>query len=174
MIAQRDEFYLAGKVLRWHTNFGVYPQTIADHSHGVLALILQWHPEPPLELIKAATFHDHGEIAVGDIKSPAKLANPTLADEAAKAEWLALQRSLPLHCSWLNEPMPEGSEEWLKWADAQEALLFLEQCQQKQFLPVAEFQQLRHVARGRAKIISDWLRKEGHSERAEDFSRRYA
>lgn len=112
--------YLAGKVQRWHTVPSVPPQTIADHAHGVLALILLHHPEPSLNLLKAAAFHDHSEYVTGDIPAPIKRDHPELREMIKKIE----NEVFPT----IGLDIPDLTEEealWLKWADVEEAYLYV-------------------------------------------------
>lgn len=85
--------WLAGSTHRWHTN-PVYCATgdrVDGHSARVAVLILQFMPDAPAALLRAAIVHDLGENAVGDIASPVKWKNPALyaAAEVLEAEALA-------------------------------------------------------------------------------------
>lgn len=131
-----SEQYLAGKVRRWHTHHSL-TQTVADHSHGVAMLLLQRHPSPSLDLIKAALMHDLAEYITGDIPSPAKREFIQLGRAADEAEVVAFKRlklSVP-HLSYIDEM-------WLKWADYQEALLFLKRCST---METDEYGRLQHL-----------------------------
>lgn len=118
-----SKMYLAGKVSRWHTEPRVPPQTIADHCHGVLSLLMLNCPPEEINghLVFAAMFHDHGEKFVGDVRSPAKAKSPSLKEELDKAEKQAMGEHLGMS-------MPELTERenlWLKWADRFESLMYL-------------------------------------------------
>lgn len=69
----------AGFVRRWHTNFDLCDTVDYDAGHQgrVVILILSFFPEAASRnlLIRAVT-HDQGEVAVGDVASPAKNAQP--------------------------------------------------------------------------------------------------
>lgn len=85
--------WLAASTRRWHTN-PVYAATndrVDAHSGRVGILILQFMPDAPAGLLRAAIVHDLGENAVGDIASPVKRKNPDLyaAVEALEVEALA-------------------------------------------------------------------------------------
>ena len=84
--------WLAGSTHRWHTN-PIYAATrdrVDGHSARVAVLILQFKPEAPVELLRAAITHDLGENAVGDLASPVKWRNPGLYAALAALEAEAL------------------------------------------------------------------------------------
>lgn len=145
-----NKHYLSGKVTRWHTNFGVYPQTNADHQHGVANLILEYHPEPSLNLLKAALNHDVGEYGVGDVKSPAKKKNSKLKDLLDEVERDYRTEISPIR---LTFGLDDQEKLWLAWADSQEALFFLDECQQKQFIPEEEYKSLLIGCRKKAQDL---------------------
>ena len=62
--------YPAGRVVRFHTIGGT--QTVADHSWGVVMLLFKLHPNPSIDLLKAAAYHDAPEQMTGDVPYPAK------------------------------------------------------------------------------------------------------
>lgn len=86
--------WLAGSTHRWHTNplFAASGDRVDGHSARVAILILQFMPDAPAELLRAAVVHDLGENAVGDLASPVKRRNPGLYAEleALEAEALAV------------------------------------------------------------------------------------
>ena len=85
--------WLAASTHRWHTNpiFAATRDRVDAHSGRVGILILQFMPDAPAELLRAAIVHDLGENSVGDIASPIKRSNPDLyaAIEAIEADALA-------------------------------------------------------------------------------------
>jgi len=84
--------WLAGSTHRWHTN-PIYAATrdrVDGHSARVAVLILQFMPDAPVELLRAAITHDLGENAVGDLASPVKWRNPALYAALAALEAEAL------------------------------------------------------------------------------------
>lgn len=110
--------YRAGKVRRWHTHHSM-TQTVADHSHGVALIIINEHPNPSTNLLKAAIVHDLGEWLSGDLPSYGKVANPKLKEVAGAAEASGLDH--------LGLAMPDLNKEeklWLKYADLKELYLF--------------------------------------------------
>lgn len=80
--------YYAGKVLRWHSNpaVSVVRQTNADHVAGCLTLLFMLVPEPSIDLVRAITFHDHGERWTGDLSNTFKSAHPEAASRHADIE----------------------------------------------------------------------------------------
>jgi 5'-deoxynucleotidase YfbR-like HD superfamily hydrolase len=120
MAGGTSPIYRAGKVRRWHTHNSLN-QTVADHSHGVIMLILLNHPDPSVSLLRAAAFHDMGELMVGDVPTYSKRASVTLRNELEKLEGEALAK--------MGIPMPDLTEDeqlWLKWADLTELVNFVE------------------------------------------------
>ena len=57
------------KVKRWHTLTNVKEQTVADHSWGVVSIILDVWPNSSIALITFALWHDVPEFAIGDTKN---------------------------------------------------------------------------------------------------------
>ena len=51
---------------------------VAEHVGHGLTLLLMLHPGPSVDLIRAWTFHDTGELKTGDIPAPTKWASPAL------------------------------------------------------------------------------------------------
>lgn len=90
---RRPSPWLAGSTHRWHTNpiLAGTRDRVDGHSGRVAILILQFRPNAPADLLRAAVVHDLGENAVGDIASPVKWQNPDLyaAVEALEASALA-------------------------------------------------------------------------------------
>ena len=114
--------YLSGKVRRWHTHHDL-TQTNADHSWGVAMVLLHIHPNPSMQLIKAALEHDCGEYLTGDTPGYAKIASQVLKEELDRLEVAAMQQ--------LGFDFPHLELEdahWLSLADAIEAILFVRHC----------------------------------------------
>jgi 5'-deoxynucleotidase YfbR-like HD superfamily hydrolase len=84
--------YRAGSVRRYHTALHLQQQDVASHSWGVLAILLYIEPWPSVALMKAAVYHDVGEVVTGDIPAPFKWDNPKLAKALAEAEAKAEER----------------------------------------------------------------------------------
>lgn len=68
-----DQLLNAAYVRRFHTlREQQESQTIGEHSFGVALIICKLHPNPSVELVKAALYHDLAESELGDVPSPAK------------------------------------------------------------------------------------------------------
>jgi hypothetical protein len=92
----RDEAWLAGRTLRWHThpvmNNAVW-QTVADHSWGVVTLMLKLWPDSRIEAVTAAHRHDTGERSSGaDVSWSAKQRWPAVFAQVAVIEAQERQR----------------------------------------------------------------------------------
>lgn len=112
--------YASGSVRRYHANPWLAPlgQTNADHQGRCVQLILMLHPSPSIELLRAAAFHDAGEIVVGDLPGPFKRANVLLAELHAQAEQAALA---DLGLADLYAGLTETDAAWLQLVDRLEA-----------------------------------------------------
>lgn len=114
--------YEAGQVNRYHTNpvMARTPQTNADHSWGVVAILIDLlEGNVSRNLLLAAILHDADEILGGDLPYPVKKANPEFAkDHAELTQRMAADHGFP--------PVPELTEEeakWLHFADRLECQL---------------------------------------------------
>lgn len=76
----------SGHVRRWHTIRTITQQTVAEHSGQALTLLLQLHPDPSFNLIRALLWHDSAERVVGDVPSPALRADIVYRDAYEHAE----------------------------------------------------------------------------------------
>lgn len=113
----------AGQVVRYHTNpiLWRFGQTNADHTHGVIMIILKLHPNPSRNLLAAATVHDSGERWAGDLSYPFKRANPEAAAQHAVTELrLAIENGIPQFEITLEE------KQWLFFADKLESYLYVQ------------------------------------------------
>lgn len=70
-----NKFYLSGYVKRWHTEPTIRPQTLAEHSFGMLQLCLKTHPNPSKELLSAIICHDLHESLWADASFESKQEN---------------------------------------------------------------------------------------------------
>ena len=83
--------YLAAMVRRWHVNPHLNQSGQTLGHHGAAAAIIAHALWPgDAELLWACIAHDLGEIATGDVPSPAKRANPELALMLVSIEAAAL------------------------------------------------------------------------------------
>lgn len=113
LMLQRD----AAAVQRYHTKRTHRSQTLADHTYGVMQIMVYVDPEVSAEALVAAMFHDLPEVVTGDIPATAKQKHPRL-----KAELDAVERSVDAN---LRSPLsaPCSAEQALvKWADTYELI----------------------------------------------------
>jgi len=116
-----QNIYESGRVLRYHANpwMSIFGQTDADHQWGCAALLFKLHPNPSIQLIKAAIFHDAGERWAGDMPYPAKIAAPEVAEAHGVVEHqMAADAGVPTYHLSDNEQL------WLKFADRLESHFF--------------------------------------------------
>lgn len=112
------EFLKAGKVRRYHTIPDVAPsQTVAEHTFNVMLILLVFHPDPSVKLLRAAAYHDLAERWTGDIPATVKWAAPGLADCLSQIEADVEQRLE------LAVDLPAPQVPWLKAADILELIL---------------------------------------------------
>ena len=99
-------------IKRWALMFCVKPENVAEHSHQVaivahlLAVIKNQKFAGNINADKVATvalYHEASETRFGDIVSPTKYANPEIAREFKKIEYLAEKQCL--------ESLPEEFQE---------------------------------------------------------------
>lgn len=115
--------YHAGQVTRYHTNPRIarLGQNNAEHQWGVAVIIDQLHPNPSVNLYRAAIRHDGGELGAGDLAYPFKRSNPDFAAEHERLERLEAIR--------IGLGMPELTPEekdWLAMADRLESILYVQ------------------------------------------------
>lgn len=116
------KIFRAGRVNRWHTNPDLAHTNDRIDGHGarVARIILALHPDPSLDLIRAALIHDDGESVVGDVKAPFKDDRPDIADALADAEGEAVE------AIWGRGYVVERIDgaAWLKFADRLDAYMW--------------------------------------------------
>lgn len=104
------EMWRNGQVVRKHTMENIRAENDAEHTWGVVMLLIAAWPEVPARVIKMAVIHDCGERATGDMPGPTKWANPVLGDEMDRVEKQHIMDTMPQHlCVAYNEMKPE---EW--------------------------------------------------------------
>lgn len=91
------EAWRNGQVVRKHTMENIRAENTAEHTWGLIMLLMVAWPNVPMRIIKAAQIHDSGERATGDMPGPTKWANPVLSDEMDKLEREHMLDSLPKH-----------------------------------------------------------------------------
>lgn len=113
----RDHAYLrtAGAVKRMHT-IRMRGQTLAEHSWGVIMLILAVDPLASGSLLAAAAVHDLPEFRTGDTPATAKWDYPELEQilRSIEQKWYA-----EYDLDYLNN-LSEEERKLLKWADRAE------------------------------------------------------
>jgi HD domain len=75
-----------GDVKRYHTFPIIGEQKVSAHTFNVLLFIMQYHPEPSMDLIKAALYHDLAEYDTGDTPANVKWKFPMLLASLENAE----------------------------------------------------------------------------------------
>lgn len=81
-----NTIYRAGTVTRYHTRDMIRQQNIAEHSWGVLAIILHINPSPSVRLVRAAVHHDLPEFITGDLPATLKWQYPELSEKLEMIE----------------------------------------------------------------------------------------
>jgi 5'-deoxynucleotidase len=116
------EVWSAGRVKRYHIHHLNSPQSVADHTFGVAAIVSILWPYSSVELLRAAIFHDIAEKFTGDMPGPVKREYPELKKLMDDAERVVMLRMglIKYHEDSLS---PEDRKK-LKAADYMEALLF--------------------------------------------------
>lgn len=116
-------FREAGAIKRSHTVRTLMERSVAEHSHGVIMILLEiyrahGHELPSAGLLAAAACHDLSEIETGDIPAPSKWKHNALriAAHDASSQWEA---DHDMHFTLMNEEMV-----LLAWADAVDFALF--------------------------------------------------
>lgn len=117
-----EYLYSSGGTRRYH-NRPKLDQNVKEHSWGVAVIIISLHPNPSVNLLKAAVLHDASETVFGDFLSPAKNAFPLLKELDIKCNdlfWEDIFKKYGVKYPDLNE------EEivWLNYADIYECYLF--------------------------------------------------
>lgn len=113
------ELYEASRLFRWHTHQLPISQNLADHSYGVALIISIMHPNPSVNLLKAALWHDLHESRLGDWPFTAKEESPSLREfEKAYEQKFRMEMGI--------EYKLEADEQlWLTFADRLESFYFL-------------------------------------------------
>jgi len=106
----------AGRIDRWHAHPTLHPQTVADHTYGVMQWLRCVVPEVALSknLMLAALDHDVAEYWTGDIPYTAKRMYPDLQKAISEAE-IDIHERLNATYNLIKEEMG-----WLKFADLTE------------------------------------------------------
>jgi len=107
--------------MRWHTHprMAGTGDRLDGHHARVAQIILQFHHDPSVDLLRAALTHDAGEMDVGDIPSGMKRDMPDVAERLARVE--AVSRDT---IAGTFPDLSESDQTWLRWADRLDAYLF--------------------------------------------------
>jgi len=141
------KLWLSGRVMRWHTHprMAGTGDRLDGHHARVAQIILQFHHDPSVDLLRAALTHDAGEMDVGDIPSGMKRDMPDVAERLARVE--AVSRDT---IAGTFPDLSESGQTWLRWADRLDAYLFAqhngEDMQSKEWrLALEEIARLEHI-----------------------------
>jgi len=113
--------WLSGRVLRWHTNprMAGTGDRLDGHHARVAQIILQFHHDPSVALLRAALTHDAGEFIVGDLPGDMKRQMPDVAERHALVEAVARDT-----IAGVFPDLSESDQTWLRWADRLDAYLW--------------------------------------------------
>jgi 5'-deoxynucleotidase YfbR-like HD superfamily hydrolase len=97
------EAWRNGQTVRKHTMENIRAENVAEHTWGLIMLLMVAWPNAPSRFLFAAQIHDSGERATGDMPGPTKWANPELGALMDEAERRHMDDTLPKHlCRWLD------------------------------------------------------------------------
>lgn len=116
-----ENIFESGRTRRYHANPQLchFNQTTADHSWGVVAVLLHIHPNPTVNLLAHAIFHDSGERWAGDLPYPFKQQAPQITKAHEQIEHqLAEDNGIPVY------PLTPEEYRWLNLADRLESYLW--------------------------------------------------
>lgn len=117
-----EYLYSSGGTRRYHNRPKV-DQNIKEHSWGVALTIITLHPDPSVNLLKAATLHDCSEKVYGDFLSPAKVAFPELRELDKKCNDL-FWKDIANREGMSYPELTDEEQLWLDFADRYECYLF--------------------------------------------------
>lgn len=117
-----EYLYSSGGTRRYHNRPKVN-QNVKEHSWGVALIIITLHPNPSVNLLKAATLHDCSETKYGDFLSPGKVAFPELRELDKKCNDL-FWKDISDHEGMYYPELNEEEQLWLDFADRYECYLF--------------------------------------------------
>jgi 5'-deoxynucleotidase YfbR-like HD superfamily hydrolase len=89
------EGWQAARVVRKHTLPHIRQENIAEHTWGVLHILLSIYPNAPAIIVKGALYHDLGEHKSGDIPGDFKADNPEIRGHTERYELEAAKRVVP-------------------------------------------------------------------------------
>lgn len=78
---------VGGRVKRWHTVQTLKEETVAQHTYGVISMLVDLcNGKPSAKLLMAALYHDIAEQFTGDIPATTKWNYPEIATAIKNAE----------------------------------------------------------------------------------------
>lgn len=89
--------WTAGQVTRKHTMFNIRPEVIAEHTWGVVSLIMWCWPAVPAHVLYYAQHHDFGEDKTGDMPGNVKWASAEFTEQLERLERESQEQRLPPH-----------------------------------------------------------------------------
>ncbi len=107
-----------GAVRRYHTRTTIGHQSVAEHSWGVAAIILEICENPSRRLIEAAIYHDVAEYDTGDVPAQVKRV------AAIRGPMLAFEADVE-HDLGIDVELTEDEGAILKFADTMELLFYV-------------------------------------------------
>lgn len=107
-------------VKRWHTERIIGEQTVGQHSHDALNLLLVLHPNPTSMLIRAVAWHDKAEYRSGDMPAPVLWQHVALGHAYEDLQQTILEEDFGLYLSRLTDE----EKIWLNAVDKLEAYFF--------------------------------------------------
>ncbi|MAO24080.1 MAG: hypothetical protein CMJ25_25295 [Phycisphaerae bacterium] len=115
------DLWLSGRVMRWHTNplMAGTGDRLDGHHARVAQIILEHHPDPSADLLRAALTHDAGEMIVGDLPADLKRERPEIAARHYWEEIAARDR-----IAGEFPDLDDDDDAWLRWADRLDAYLW--------------------------------------------------
>lgn len=117
-----EYLYSSGGTRRYH-NRPKLNQNVKEHSWGVALILIILHPNPSINLLKAATLHDCSEKVYGDFLSPAKTAFPELRELDKKLNFMFWD-DISKENDIKYPDLTEEEQIWLDFADIFECYLF--------------------------------------------------
>lgn len=113
--------YLAGKVVRYHTNAMLQGQTLADHQWGVTVLLNHLFPDCSKQLLMACLTHDVGEYRAGDLPYGFKKSEQGLK---LSQDHAIIESELAKADGWEQYELTVIEQQQLQFCDRLEALLY--------------------------------------------------
>lgn len=117
--------FLAGFTRRWHVNpvMSAIEDRVDAHSGRVVRILIMMHPDPSIELLKAAATHDDGEFRTGDISWKYKRTMSADAKAALELEE-AHERAEIWGTDWAFH-LGDLDQDWLRFADLLDAFMWV-------------------------------------------------